>query len=666
MYELLLGTLGQASISPDSQALRFVGRILDIVFLDFEEFFKTQSSQRFESVVVPNLSTGDDLQLWLITQLLRITYPGSLSEISESSHTSETGRVLASSAVRPWEPSLWDPPKSFEMLSGYASRTGVPLVVQKVEQPWKSVIESIEPELRFLRSSPYSGDREYSAMAIPIALSSGVSVGALYLVLPRVESEQLGVEVRVAELFGRIAGEVIERQRAAIYTATVSSDISTLAVLKGKEFTEALLEMLRRRADEITNMPKRFAEVRLPFLLLSAQRHELDPYDVATSDRLKEWLVQTLEHLEWRSFLRSHWREVNGAQDGRGFMGELPGVGMIIALDRLVTKDELDQIRSAFPSEINRTMPSNAPVKLVAWVLDVPARHIQEASETQSLQDLASDINGWALDVASVIDDVSQGAVLSHERGEWDAALRRVRRALRTEGGAKNGYLYRIAAECSFALGDWPGALRYSQEGAKISKRELGSGFVRSMCQAGDAHLCLCDPIGAWDLYTEAVAESSTHPLPVYYRGQAMMLVARLAYEFQIELLRAGPSRESVETIDVGIRVLVNRGMDDLTTAADLLEKWGLIPEAYQYRNFHLVPTLLAQGFGYMLTGEYGPAASRLQSARRSFPKDDLFFREFLFAKCLEQGLHRRYGELLLGESWIAMRRRLEGTLGGS
>ena len=74
--------------------------------------------------------------------------------------------------------------------------------------------------------------------------------------------------------------------------------------------------------------------------------------------------------------------------------------------------------------------------------------------------------------------------------------------------------------------------------------------------------------------------------------------------------------------------------MEDLTAAADLLDRWGLIPESYQYRNFHLVPTLLGQGVGYLLARSPGPAASRLQTARRSFPKDDLFFREFLFAKC--------------------------------
>ena len=104
--------------------------------------------------------------------------------------------------------------------------------------------------------------------------------------------------------------------------------------------------------------------------------------------------------------------------------------------------------------------------------------------------------------------------------------------------------------------------------------------------------------------------------------------------------------------------------MEDPTSAADLLDRWGLIPESSQHRNLHLVPTLVGQGAGYLLTRSPGPAASRLQSARRSFPRDDLFFREFLFAKCWEQGLHRRYGALLLGDEWASLRGRLRGAIG--
>jgi hypothetical protein len=49
------------------------------------------------------------------------------------------------------------------------------------------------------------------------------------------------------------------------------------------------------------------------------------------------------------------------------------------------------------------------------------------------------------------------------------------------------------------------------------------------------------------------------------------------------------------EQIDLVLNTLVNGAMDDLTSAADLLDRWGLIPESYQYRNFHLVPTLMGQ-----------------------------------------------------------------------
>ena len=88
------------------------------------------------------------------------------------------------------------------------------------------------------------------------------------------------------------------------------------------------------------------------------------------------------------------------------------------------------------------------------------------------------------------------------------------------------------------------------------------------------------------------------------------------------------------------------------------------IPQLSQIRNFNLVPSLIGQGTGYLLSGLPGPAASRFQSARRSIPKDDLIFREFLFAKCWEQGVHRTYGQVFLGDAWEEFRIRLETAFG--
>ena len=214
-----------------------------------------------------------------------------------------------------------------------------------------------------------------------------------------------------------------------------------------------------------------------------------------------------------------------------------------------------------------------------------------------------------------------------------------------------------MAADCSLSMGDWPGALKYAQEAVALSGRELGSGLVRSLCLAADAQLCLGQPIRAWDLYSEAAAKSPSHPLPRYYRGQAQLLIARLLQVYQDECRRAGSlETEKYKKIETVLHSLAEGAIEDLTLAADLLEQWGLIPEAYHYRNFHLVPTLVGQGLSYLLAHSPGPAASRLRSARHSFPKDDLFLREFLFAKCWEQGVHRLYAELLLSEVWNPLR----------
>ena len=666
VYELLLGTVNQASVAPDSAALLFIGRILDIVYLDFEDFIRKQSSQRFEAASMPELNSSDDLQLWLITQMLDTVYPGSLNEIREASHSSQVSRVLASSAARPWETSPWDSPNSLEMFSGYTSRTGVPFVVDRVQHPWTTVIESVEPEMRYLRSQASDGCRseDFSAMALPILSRSGDPVGSLYMLMPRPEATRLDVEVRILTVFSRIVGEIIERQRAAVHTADVSSSIVNSNVLDQQQFRAALLDLLRQTALEIGQSASLQRDMRLPFLLLSAHSPDPDEFDPAISDPLRDWLVETLRHLEWRSFVRSHWPTAPEDFGTASFIGELPRVGVMIALGKLVSKGELDRIRNVFPTTINRIAPANSPVRLVAWVLDVPAQRMIDAAKGRALEGLADDVERWAFDVASVVDDVAQSTSLV-EQGDWDAALRRVRRALQKEGARNNSYLRRLAADCSFSLGDWPGALRYAHEAATLNRQELGSALVRPLLQEADARLCLCDPVGAWDLYSEARSRAPTHPLPRYYRGQGLLLLARLLRVYQHERRQETPV-DTVETgqIDIAVNMLVNGALDDLTSAADLLDRWGLIPESYQYRNFHLVPTMLGQGTAYLLSNSPGPAAVRLQSARRSFPKDDLFLREFIFAKCWEQGLHQKYAAVVLSDEWAPLRDRLHDAFG--
>ena len=117
-----------------------------------------------------------------------------------------------------------------------------------------------------------------------------------------------------------------------------------------------------------------------------------------------------------------------------------------------------------------------------------------------------------------------------------------------------------------------------------------------------------------------------------------------------------GLDTEESQQLDLVLSTLADGAMEDLTSAADLLDRCGLIPESSQYKNFNLLPTLMGQGMSYLLTRQPGPAAARLQGARRSFPKDDLYFREFIFAKCWEQGLHRRYGALPLSDQWALLR----------
>jgi tetratricopeptide (TPR) repeat protein len=666
-FEILLGTMRKVDIQPDNRTVHFLGRILDIVYVHFEEFLRAQTAYRLETPLEPEFLSSSDLELWLTTRLLAHVFQGSFCEINESSPSSEVNRVLASSAAKPWEPSPLEPAKKLEMLSGYASRVAVPLVVEKVDYPWTQIIEGVDSEVRYLKSVGSNGAPlgPFSALALPVLASDGRSIGSLYLMTPQLSKLELSVDVPVLSIFSRIVGETIERHRAALSSAEMSADIVRLNVLKREEFKAALAQLLTEKSLELAGRDFQKEDIRLPFVLISAHSPEPDRSDPAVAARLKKWLVETLCHLEWRSFIRSHWSGAGDEAGRRGFMGEVPGIGMMIAIGELVSKDDLDEIRSAFPTAFNRTTPTNSPVKLVAWVLDVPARRISEAAGVGQLAALADEIETWAFDVAKLVDDLAQSSDLAHEKGEWEAALKTIRRALQKPGAGKNSYLRRLAADCSLALGDWPSALKYAGEAVALSGAELGSGLVRSKCLKADAHLCLCQPLPAWELYSEVAAQYPSHPLPRYYRGHALLLMARLLRVYEDEERGSRNwSAERAQKIGDVMNLLVSGAMEDLTSAADLLERWGLRPESYQYHNFHLIPTLMGEGLGYLLSRSPGPAASRLQSALRAFPKSDIFLREFLFAKCWEQGIHRQYARFLLGKDWDPLRAGLERTLG--
>ncbi len=386
-YELLLGTMAPPSISTlDTDTSAFVARTVDIVLRTFEVFARSQLASSLETAIAPQPGSADDLQPWLIAQLLEAMYPGSLCEINETSGTGLDAQLLASSVAKPWEPSPWDPPKGLEMLSGYASQVGIPLLVEHVMHPWTTVIDSVESQIRYLESrAPNGASAEgFSAVALPVMSGSGVSVGSIYILMPRTEPSGLRIEVRVLSLFGRIVRETIERRRAAIHSATVSQSIAVPSLLTRDDFKVALLELLHGAADTARSTGNSRRDVRLPILLLSAHGPEPGAPDPAMSDHLRNWLVETLGHLDCRSLVRAHWAGASDRDTDESFAGEFPGVGMLIALSRLVPKDELDRIRSSFPKTINRISPTNAPVRLFVWVLDVSVQRVLDAARGSS------------------------------------------------------------------------------------------------------------------------------------------------------------------------------------------------------------------------------------------------------------------------------------------
>ena len=69
-YELLIGTIRPVPLPPNGVKFEFLRRLLDLVFLDFEEFYQVQIDSRLETAIEPEPNSADDLQLWLVTHFL--------------------------------------------------------------------------------------------------------------------------------------------------------------------------------------------------------------------------------------------------------------------------------------------------------------------------------------------------------------------------------------------------------------------------------------------------------------------------------------------------------------------------------------------------------------------------------------------------------------------
>ena len=91
-----------------------------------------------------------------------------------------------------------------------------------------------------------------------------------------------------------------------------------------------------------------------------------------------------------------------------------------------------------------------------------------------------------------------------------------------------------------------------------------------------DAHLCLGDAIRAWDLYLEAASTAPTHPLPKFYRGQGLLLLTKLLRVYEDERRRAILlEQEEDERLQTMLNTIADGAIDDLTSAANLLQRWA-------------------------------------------------------------------------------------------
>ncbi len=124
--------------------------------------------------------------------------------------------------------------------------------------------------------------------------------------------------------------------------------------------------------------------------------------------------------------------------------------------------------------------------------------------------------------------------------------------------------------------------------------------------------------------------------------------MAKLIHRFMVAYDKSGEMKDrNREKLERAVRELLRHAAQDLRVAGSALRGWGQIPESFLYRNYNHIPSMLGLITIPSLLGDSASFVTELSIARRSYPKDDLFFREWFTARCWLEGQHLHYG------SWV-------------
>jgi tetratricopeptide (TPR) repeat protein len=548
------------------------------------------------------------------------------------------------------------------LLSPYAALTNMSLVVPRTEPPRHRYVSRLHDEEEWV------GDNILTCISVPAPADTGGVSRALYLYMPARDGEDLRTTVKSLQVLACVLGGVIQRDRETAFSIAASHHAMVAKYLTRDEFEREV----RQKVKQVAALPRQGGKERRLALVL------VQPAGVSRSETIgrdaSNWLSEQFEFMVPQLFLAGWAKRPSHVDIASVPFGEIAaasnstGQTAGILIPTLLTKEELDWLRSALPTRLNNvedalTEGGDPVARLNVWVVDEKWIDQPQSASPVNVQNTVNRLLARAANAAKTLPYVVGSHQAEYVERNWHRAL-----AIANEGldiDPSNPYLRRRAAEFSICQGAFLQAQQHAEIAIEHDKQS-----VIGHCLLADAFLGQGLAQRAMNAYEDASKVDPVHPLPHYFRGNALLAIARLLRQSIHDLGRPTPSHSYP---DEGDRSTVPTGVGPTLTAESILDRIRVTevltgqlaegaanafrrarpgldsfgtPGVYELRNFQAAPAAFGLGQTETLKGTPEAAVQRLRAARERYPRDEHLYHELLWAQMWDAG----HGEWLFNQ----------------
>jgi hypothetical protein len=450
--------------------------------------------------------------------------------------------------------------------------------------------------------------------------------------------EKLAGNILTLQLLGLFAGEIIEREKLAESTVKTGTKIGDHKFLDDEQFEKELGHLLKDiipPKDAPIDQTRPPSTLRLPVLVFSA----LADSDSETDHQVVDWLEQQVKYLNFETDLAQFLAGIHTVKRSKiiAVMGS-PSV-LVVVIPYLINKSELrslreipttrNQLRALSGAQSNQEAAIN--VRIGAWILDYKCSWVQQAWDNEHGEPPEKQITNYLRNWAKVAPYLIRAYKRSREDGDWYESLKQAEAGL--EKDPRNPYLLRRASESALITGKLEEAESYATLAYKNDPEHVGS-----YCIAGDVSLANGEISNAVNMYKKAMELESSHPLPHYSIGFALVTTVKVVRERLLNSFRESSCLSDSDLTNMKEQLtktdcLLKRADESFKKSRDRLKAWDYEGRAYHKTGFYSPVNDCTLAEAELLRNYLGGSLTEFALAKEAYPDDEHIYRGLLRAR---------------------------------